>query len=172
MEMFDRKENILYYFGNPAGVITEQRVIIDSLFAKKDFETFAEKESGGLMIEVKEGVYRGLITGKDILSSKDEITYKVYQLKKDSPFTARFISLDERLNRGYGMPGKKDYDMVYEGISEDSNIDSIWEIFEMTMPQDYRGRPIAVSDVIEISDGREVHSYYLEPFGVKRIDFE
>ena len=52
MEMFDRKENILYYFGNPAGVITEQRVIIDGLFAKKDFEAFAEKESGGIAFAV------------------------------------------------------------------------------------------------------------------------
>lgn len=163
-------DDVIIYYGNPAGIIKEDRVVIDTIFARKELETFIEKNIGR-MIAVTDGVYEKLISGKGIDDKEKNLTYVIYQLKKDTPYEMRFISLEERERRGYGIPKKSEYDLVYKGSASADDIESIWEIFEVEMPKGYEGRCITVSDVIEISDGNEIQSFYLEQFGTRKINF-
>ena len=50
------RNGVLIYYGNPAGYLSDGKVILDSIFDKGDIKEFlSEKEK--LTVEVREGVY-------------------------------------------------------------------------------------------------------------------
>ena len=59
----------------------------------------------------------------------------------------------------------KDYEVVYEGELECSEIlealEELFEIFNIRRPNDFKGRSMSVSDIVEV-DGE---NYYCDAFG-------
>lgn len=111
------RDGILIYYGNPAGYLSEGKVVLDSIFDKEEIIAFlSEKEK--LAVEIRSGVYDRLSEGggmeMTVEASKGR-RIRIYQLKQDSPFMMRFISLAEREKRGFEKPQQKEYALVYEG---------------------------------------------------------
>ncbi len=97
------RDGILIYYGNPAGYLSEGKVVLDSIFDKEEIIDFlSEKEK--LAVEIRSGVYDRLSEGggmeMTVEASKGR-RIRIYQLEQDSPFMMRFISLAEREKRGF-----------------------------------------------------------------------
>ena len=58
------RDGILIYYGNPAGYLSEGKVVLDSIFDKEEIIAFlSEKEK--LAVEIRSGVYDRLSEGWD-----------------------------------------------------------------------------------------------------------
>ena len=82
------RDGILIYYGNPAGYLSEGKVVLDSIFDKEEIIAFlSEKEK--LAVEIRSGVYDRLSEGggmeMTVEASKGR-RIRIYQLKQDSPF--------------------------------------------------------------------------------------
>ena len=81
------RDGILIYYGNPAGYLSEGKVVLDSIFDKEEIIAFlSEKEK--LAVEIRSGVYDRLSEGggmeMTVEASKGR-RIRIYQLKQDSP---------------------------------------------------------------------------------------
>ncbi len=83
---------------------------------------------------------------------------RIYQinLERDIDRIA-FESLD-RLERyqGSGEINSSIYDKVYEGEVDCSDLEAVFEKFNLDHPEDYRGRSLSVSDIVEVVDSPEI----------------
>ena len=165
---------ILNYYGNPAGYLTDGKVVLDSIFNKKDvIEYLSEKEK--LAVEIRSGVYDRLSEGGGMdFVGKETIgrRIRIYQLKQDSPILMRFVSLAERKRRGFDQPQMQEYVLVYEGEVEDFQLEKVWEKFGRKVPDDFKGHALSISDVVEFSDGETSLFFYVEPKGFANIEFQ
>ncbi len=65
------------------------------------------------------------------------------------------------------------YEAVYSGEFDTERLDDIFYIFNQDFPDDYRGRSMSVSDVLEvIKSPTESMFYYCDSVGYKEIDFD
>ena len=157
------RDGILIYYGNPAGYLSEGKVVLDSIFDKEEIIAFlSEKEK--LAVEIRSGVYDRLSEGggmeMTVEASKGR-RIRIYQLKQDSPFMMRFISLAEREKRGFEKPQQKEYALVYEG-----------EKFGRRVQRDFEGHALSISDVVEFSEEEVSRYFYVEPKGFAEITFK
>lgn len=163
------REGVLMYYGNPAGYLLEEKAVIDSMFDKKELRDYL-KSVEKLDVVVKEGIYDRLsrkgITPRELESVKDCVLLRIHQLKKDTPILLRFISLAEREKRGYGKPAEAEYETVYEAETDTINLEAIWERFNMNLPKEFEGHPLAISDVVELSAKGVSRFFYID-----RMDF-
>lgn len=126
------QNGILYYYGNPAGYLRGETIVLDSLFEKEELIRYIrEKEQAE--VEVRPGVYdclaeTGAVTEKEPVSG-EERRLRIYQLGQESPLMMRFISLAERKKRGYGKPQREEYTLVYEGEIRKFDLEAVWEKF-------------------------------------------
>lgn len=74
---------------------------------------------------------------------------------------------------GDGFPAHL-YESVYSGEFEAEHLDDIFYIFNQAFPDDFRGRSMSVSDVVEvIKSPTESAFYYCDtPFGYPEIEFD
>ena len=105
------------------------------------------------------------------------LKFCVYQinLKRDAERLA-FEGL-ENLQRYHGsaeVPSDL-YDKVYEGNMELSNLEDLFRLLNINLPDDYQARSMSVSDVVEIKEGgTQAESpgfYFCDSVGFKKIDF-
>lgn len=66
------------------------------------------------------------------------------------------------------------YESVYSGEFDAEHLDDIFCIFNNNFPDDYRGRSMSVSDVVEVikSQTESVFYYCDSPFGYPEIEFD
>ena len=66
------------------------------------------------------------------------------------------------------------YDRVYDGKLDCQSLDAIYEKFNIGHPNDYTGRSLSVSDVVEIkeSDAIDPGFYFVDSIGFKAIPFD
>ena len=66
------------------------------------------------------------------------------------------------------------YDRVYDGKLDCRSLDAIYEKFNIDHPNDYTGRSLSVSDVVEIkeSDAIDPGFYFVDSIGFKAIPFD
>ena len=168
------RNGVLIYYGNPAGYLSDGKVILDSIFDKGEIKEFlSEKEN--LAVEVREGVYDRLSEGGGMEKVKlqgRERRIKIHQLKQGSPLMMRFISLAERENRGYGKPQAEEYALVYEGEVENFSLEEVWEKFGRRVPKDFEGHALSISDVVELIEDEASRFFYVEPKGFAEIVFQ
>ena len=99
------------------------------------------------------------------------ITFKIHQIKDIANTDYAFRSFN---------PGKfnfKDYEeryeMEFESFDEKSNLEiceTIFHIFNMRRPADFKGHSLSMSDVIELNrDGRK-QFYYCDMCGFTRLN--
>ena len=167
------RDGILIYYGNPAGYLSEGKVVLDSIFDKEEIIAFlSEKEK--LAVEIRSGVYDRLSEGggmeMTVEASKGR-RIRIYQLKQDSPFMMRFISLAERKKRGYDRPRREEYVRVYEGEIENYSLEEVWEKYGRRVPEGFQGHALSISDVVEFADGEVSRFFYVEPSGYEEIRF-
>lgn len=173
MQGLSFSNGVLVYYGNPAGYLLDGKVILDSIFDRKELVSYlSEKEH--LMVEVREGVYDRLSEGggveKMTVQGKERLI-RIYQLKKNSPIMMRFISLSERTDRGFGKPQPKEYDLVYEMEVDAFDLEKLWECFGEKLPKNFSGHALSISDVVELSEDKNKRFFYVEPKGFVEIEF-
>lgn len=66
------------------------------------------------------------------------------------------------------------YDKIYGCEIDCKSLEDIFAKFNISIPSDYRGRSISISDVIEVVEDSEVKKgfYYCNSFGFKKINFD
>lgn len=168
------RDGILIYYGNPAGYLSEKKVVLDSIFDKEEIISYlSEKEK--LAVEIRPGVYDRLSEGGGMELSGIETKgrrIKIYQLKQDSPFMMRFVSLAEREKRGFEKPQPQEYALVYEGEVDNFSLEDVWEKFGRRVPRDFEGHALSISDVVEFIDEKVSRFFYVEPKGFAEIVFK
>lgn len=170
------RNGVLFYYGNPAGYVNGEKVILDSLFEKADLLHFL-KEKQNLEIEIREGIYDRLIEGSELALGQGEAVtdasmLRVYQLKQDCPIMMRFIGLTEREKRGFGTPHRKEYALVYEGETSELDLENIWERFNRSPPKGFEGHSLSISDVVELTGNGVSRYFYIDKTQFIEIAFD
>ncbi len=83
---------------------------------------------------------------------------RIYQINLDRDVDrVAFESLD-RLERYQGSSkiNSSVYDKVYEGEVDCNDLEAVFEKFNMDHPDDYRGRSLSVSDIVEVVESPEI----------------
>lgn len=66
------------------------------------------------------------------------------------------------------------YDCVFEGEVDCHTLEDAYRKFNLDHPEDYRGRSMSMSDIVEIIDSETTEKgfYYCDTVGFKKVDFE
>ena len=65
------------------------------------------------------------------------------------------------------------YESVFSGDVEAKTCDDVWTIFNANLPDEYKGRSMSVSDVIEIIDSdNQSKFFFCDSLGFKEIEFD
>jgi hypothetical protein len=92
--------------------------------------------------------------------------YKLLQIKDFENCNYMFASYRYSKDHGFNL---EDYEVIYEGELKDDNIevilDTLFYIFNVDHPEDFRGHSLSVSDIIWL-DGKY---YYVDSVGFKLI---
>lgn len=94
--------------------------------------------------------------------------YKIYQVNMDRGGDLAFLNSSEMMKRmGSNELDSSVYDLVYEGEVprklEAGTIEYLFQKFNVDLPDDYHGRSMSVSDIIEIVDTNQF--YYVDSIG-------
>lgn len=102
--------------------------------------------------------------------------FSIYQINTDRDDNrVCFLGLDtlERFQHSKAVDPSL-YDRVYDGNLDCSSLEAIYEKFNIDHPDDYTGRSLSVSDVVEIkeSDTFNPGFYFVDSIGFKAIPFD
>ncbi len=101
-----------------------------------------------------------------------QMKLRIYQVdpKRDACFRDMEF-LKSRFHRG---PTPKDYNLAYEGTVEAKSLESLYAIFNIAHPVDYKARSMSVSDVVEVVESNHVPKgfYFCDTIGFKEITFD
>ena len=101
---------------------------------------------------------------------------KIYQInmERDDEGCA-FMSMDF-VNRKLGLdhPASEIYEQVFDGEIDGKSPEDVFAKFNWDHPENYRGRSLSVSDVVEIIDGADVEPgfYFCDSIGFKKVEFD
>ena len=101
---------------------------------------------------------------------------KVYQINSERD-TENYAFLNHQQMsdlRGDPNPDSSIYNCVFDGEVTVETLDEIFSSFNENRPDDFNGRPIQKSDVIEIIESETVEKgfYYVDSIGFQKVDFE
>lgn len=104
-----------------------------------------------------------------------KVKYTLYQLKNtEENHYIRFMGLSFAISSQINL---NNYDKVYDGeysIYEPFNAnticESLFEKFNIDLPEDFRGHSLSVSDVIVLENNGENKAYYCDSIGFKEIE--
>lgn len=86
-----------------------------------------------------------------------------------------FLSHDS-LERFQGTPeiDSELYDKVFEGNVECENLEDVYRKFNVDQPDNYKGRSLSVSDIVETQDKEtgECQWFYCDSIGFKQVTFD
>ena len=100
----------------------------------------------------------------------------IYQINMGRDYNrVAFQSYDglERL-QGSAEIDSELYDRVFEGKVECENLEDVYRMFNIDQPEDYRGRSLSVSDIVETTDKEtgECQWFYCDSIGFKKVNFD
>ena len=100
---------------------------------------------------------------------------RIYQINSDRDENRMMFLSHDRLERFQGSPevDSKIYDKVYDKEVDCSNLEEVYTLLNIDHPEDYRGRSLSVSDVVEVyeSDAIPQGFYFCDSFGFKQVTF-
>ena len=143
---------------------------VETWHESKEYECKLHEFLGLTDEEYALGIQTGYTALEELLlSQRREQKYRIYQLDvsdgKVIPFA--FGGIKYLQNAGYEYPPAAEYRLVHEGIllyeaNEDEHyrLTRLTEIYGDELPEDYRGRSIAPSDVLELYDDTERKYFY------------
>lgn len=96
--------------------------------------------------------------------------YGIYQIREGGP-GEEYLFLGTEFIREHGLEvSGQDYSLVYSGTAEPGEtLDSLYEKFNLSRPEDFTGHSLSVSDVIVWNDGKETKAYYVDSYGFKEM---
>lgn len=166
------KNSCIFYYGNPAGYIEEERATLDPMFRNEELENWILQRN--LIPKWKDGVFERLSNGGVLFTNEEVKALKdcrIWQLKTDVSPERKFIGYEE-LMENFGELDKDNYKIVYDGEIETNDLEEIYTKFNLDHPQEFKGHSLSISDVIELYDGTSSEYYYVDKFDFKEIDFE
>ncbi len=113
-------------------------------------------------------------------STEKQQKYRIYQLDFSGGRVFPFAFRDIKYMReaGYEQPPAEDYRLVYDGIlpcSGNASISDcltrIAELYRDDLPEGYRGRYVAPSDIVELYDDNDSKYFYREKNGFCLVQF-
>ncbi len=118
---------------------------------------------------------------KLLLAQRKQQKFRIYQLEfnqdiRPKPFA--FLGIEALHKAGYEQPPAAEYRLFYDGVFfcgvERSDMDVLKHIFSRyndDVPDDYHGRCVSPSDVIELYDERGRRYFYCNPNGFTEVKF-
>lgn len=107
--------------------------------------------------------------------------YRVYQLdfgREQTPIPFAFEGIKELHKAGYEQPPAKEYRLMWdsalpcpENSTDKEILKRIKDVFSDGMPEGYRGRQVAPSDVLELYDDEKRSYYYVDTGGFEPVRF-
>ena len=101
----------------------------------------------------------------------------VMQLRHDEKiFDERFASMRE-LNRRGKTPDPEHYEVTYyadlpamwQDVPSDEVLEELFQMFNLSRPQDFEGHSLSVSDVIALKRNGEISVHYVDSIGFKEL---
>lgn len=100
----------------------------------------------------------------------------IYQINMERDINRIAFMSYENLNHFQGSQDIdcKIYDKAFEGDVDCQSLEDVYRKFNLDHPEDYKGRFLSVSDVIEVKTGEEVTPgfYFCNDFGFKEVSFD
>ncbi len=103
--------------------------------------------------------------------------YMVMQLRHDKKILdERFASMRELHRRGK-MPNPEHYEVTYyadlpamwQDVSNSEVLEELFQMFNLSRPQDFEGHSLSVSDVIALKRNGDVSVHYVDSIGFKDL---
>lgn len=167
------KKGCLYYYGNPAGFVKEQTAIVDTMFQSEELQQWLSEKN--ITATWADGIFEQLSNGEKTIGINEEIKplkkIRIWQLKPDSDFNLRFISLEE-CQKKFGEPNMENYETVYDGEFMTNDLEHIFTKLNINLPPGYQGHSLSMSDVVELYDDKDNNFFYVDSFDFKEISFE
>ncbi len=166
------KNSCIFYYGNPAGYVEDEKAVLDSIFKSEELENWINQRK--LIAKWTDGVFERLSKGGGDINDKEIAVLKncrIWQLKTDVSPGRKFIGYEE-LRKNFGELDRDNYKIVYDGEIETNDLEEIYTKFNLDHPQEFKGHSLSISDVVELYDGTSSEYYYVDRFGFKEIDFE
>lgn len=170
MNGIELKNGCIYYYGNPAGYLNENRATLDTMFQSRELEEWiADKK---LIPDWKEGVFERLSKGEKAgefhNESKPLKNVRLWQLKPDSDFGLRFRSYAEVVKVS-GEPCMENYEAVFGGALDTNDLEAIYAKFNLDHPPGFKGHSLSISDMVELYDESGSEFHYVDRFGFQKI---
>lgn len=161
----------IFCYGNPAGYIAEKEAVVDAMFQTEELEAFLRRQE--LAIRWEDGVYDRLLLGQKSGGFDPEApplkSCRIWQLARDRPIPMRFIPYETMVQR-FGEPCRDSYEPVCDGQIGTNDLEEIYTLFCEPV-SGYEGRPIGISDVVELYDASGSEFYYCDRIGFQKIEF-
>lgn len=164
------KNNCVLFYGNPAGYLTEKSAVCDSMFDCGELSDYLSEN--GYSATFKDGIYDRLIhSNAEEESGVSLKNCRIYQLRADSDVRKKFIGHDELTER-FGSIDPTDYEVVFDGEIGTENLEGIYSYFNLSIPNDFTGHSLSMSDVIELYSSEGSNFYYVDKFGFQEVNFQ
>lgn len=102
-------------------------------------------------------------------------TYAIYQLKHDdSTADFRFMGSEWLEKKGI-EPQRENYELVYTGDlnyytgSQMEKLEGIYQIFNISRPEDFTGHSLSKSDIVALKQDHVVSCHYVDSIGYKEL---
>lgn len=92
--------------------------------------------------------------------------YAIYQFNENAvKDNYLFMNMEYVKSKGIEVRGE-DYSLVYGGrLPENATLEMLFEKFNVSRPENFKGHSLSVSDVVVTNRGGEVKAYYVDSFG-------
>lgn len=95
---------------------------------------------------------------------------RIYQINLDRDTNRAAFMNSGRLKARNKKIDFASYDLVYEGNPGCTDLEDIYLTFNMIRPEDYRGRSLSVSDIVElVGNDEECGFYFCDSLGWKKL---
>lgn len=97
-------------------------------------------------------------------------TFSIYQLRhEDSTRDFRFEPY-ERLQAAGLAVDPANYEHIYTApLTSGTTLGSLWERFNIDIPQDFKGHSLSVSDVVVLHQNGQTTAHYVDSFGFQKV---
>ena len=170
MAGIEQRNGCVWYYGNPAGYIDRDTAVVDTMFQNDELNRWLSKNS--LSPRWTDGIYERLSSGHSPSVAEDAMpailkSCRIWQLKPGAAAWKDIVTFGRPLPE----PKMEDYAVVYDGQLDTNDLEAIYDKFTERRPPGFSGRPMSVSDLVELYDGSGGNLYYLDRTCFRPVKF-
>lgn len=98
------------------------------------------------------------------------VIYQISPERDTENLIYRNLETFQKVRQGHFPSGL--YEPVFDGEVDAADLEEVYYITNMEHPEGYRGRPLSVSDVVEIQAPKDSSFYFCDSVGFKLIKFQ